>query len=161
MTKDEKIELIKEKNSGIKTAALVTIDEHGHLHGRPMATQDIDTNGDLWFMTAKDSHKISNIEGNPQVSILYGETTGLPFVSISGSALLSNDREKIKEFWSDMYKAWFENENDPNIILIKVSIIGAEYWDHAGGKIGAYIDMATSAITGNPSDNNENEKIKI
>jgi general stress protein 26 len=161
MTKNEKIDLIAEKIKGLRIAIFITRDEHGHLHGRPMGTHDIDINGDVWFMTSKNSHKIRDIEKNPQIALMYGDCDGFPFVSVSGHALLSNDGEKIKEYWSDFYKAWFENEEDPNIILIKVSIIGAEYWDHKGGQIGAYVDMATAAITGQASDNQENEKIKV
>lgn len=162
MTKPEKIELITEKIKGMRNAYFITTDAHGHIHGRPMSTQDMDEQGDLWFMTSKDSKKIQDIEKNPQIGLIYGHTSGTPSISISGTALLSNDREKIKELWNDLYKAWFENENDPNIVLIKVSIIGAEYWEHAGGRLGAYIDLAAAAITGNVrTDHDEHEKIKI
>ena len=148
MTKTEKLTFIAEKIKGINTAILVTCDAHGHLHGRPMGAKEMDENGDLWFLTSKDSKKVKDIEVYSQVGVMYGKSDTFPFVSISGTAVLMNDHEKIKELWNDVYKNIFSDENDPNIILIKVTIVGAGYWDHAGGKIGAYLDLVESVLTG-------------
>lgn len=161
MTKPEKIAFIKDKIKDIKTAVLVTCDVHGHLHGRPMSTQQIDENGDLWFITSKDSKKVRDIGKYQQVGVMYGKSDTFPFVSISGSAIMTNDREKIRELWNDAYKAWFTDENDPNIILIKVTIIGAGYWDHTGGKIGAYLEIAESILTGEPLEDDDSGKMKV
>lgn len=164
MTREEAIKIVAEKTKGIRSAMLVTVDYNGILHGRPMATQDIELDGSVWFMTSKDSEKISHIQQNPHVGLMYGDGGGVKFVSLSGVAEIHTDKEKIREYWNDFYKAWFENENDPAIRLIKVVVKGGEFWDHAGGKLGAYADMLKTAVTGNKDagdDKDENQKFTI
>ena len=150
----ENLTLIAEKIKGMRTAMFVTMNEKGQHVGRPMSTQDIEFDGTVFFITHKDSNKVTHIKNNPEVGLMYGE--GVKHVSLSGLAEVSQDKAKIKELWSEFYKAWFEGEDDPNIAVIKVKVSRAEYWDYPGGKVGAYVDMAKSAVTGHQADNGEN-----
>jgi general stress protein 26 len=110
----------------IDTAMLTTVSEEG-LVSRPMKTQDVEFDGDLWFLTKKDSGKFHELLQNQHVNVAY---MGKSYVSIRGDAELVGDKEKIKQFWNPIYEELLETTpDDPNLILIKVTADTAEYWD--------------------------------
>lgn len=115
-------ELIKE----IEIAMLTTVSEEG-LVSRPMKTQDVEFDGELWFLTKKNTGKFHELLRNSQVNIAYA---GKSFISIRGKAELVESIEKVKQFWSPAYEKFLETHvDDPNLILIKVEAETAEYWD--------------------------------
>ena len=77
-------ELIKD----IKFAMLTTVEADGSLHSRPMATQQTEFDGDLWFFTGVSSHKVHDIENNPQVNIASADPNDQSYISMSGRAHL-------------------------------------------------------------------------
>ncbi|MBM7568574.1 pyridoxamine 5'-phosphate oxidase family protein [Paenibacillus sacheonensis] len=126
----EAVEKVRELIKDIKTAMLTTVSEEG-LVSRPMKTQDVEFDGDLWFLTKKDTSKFHELLHNRQVNVAYA---GDSFVSIRGEAELVQSPEKVKEFWSPLYEKLLETTyDDPNLVLIKVNADTAEYWD-AGNK---------------------------
>ncbi|MEZ0390933.1 MAG: pyridoxamine 5'-phosphate oxidase family protein, partial [Pseudobdellovibrionaceae bacterium] len=56
-------ELIKD----IKFAMFTTVDFDGNLYSRPMATQQVEFDGDLWFFSGKSTAKIRSIEKDQHV----------------------------------------------------------------------------------------------
>jgi len=122
----EAIEKVRELIKGIDTAMLTTVSEEG-LVSRPMKTQDVEFDGNLWFLTMKDTGKFHELLRNRQVNVAYA---GKSFVSIRGEAELVESSEKVKEFWNPIYEQLLETTyDDPNLILIKVKADTAEYWD--------------------------------
>lgn len=122
----EAIEKVRELIKGIDVAMLTTISEEG-LVSRPMKTQDVEFDGDLWFLTKKDTGKFHELLQNKQVNVAYA---GKSYVSIRGNAELVDSTEKIKQYWSPAYEELLETSvNDPNLVLIKVKAETAEYWD--------------------------------
>ena len=92
------------------------------LAGRPMATQEVDEEGNIWFMSDRNSDKNKEIENDDKVQLFYSHTGNYEYLSIFGRAEIVNDRSKIEELWSPMAKTWFkEGKDDPNISLIKVT----------------------------------------
>src|SRR5690242_12096343 len=82
-------ELIK----GIQYAMLTTQDEQGFLRSRPMATEEISFDGDLWFFTDAETPKVSEILQNNQVNVSYADPDSDRFVSVSGRAEVVRDRQ--------------------------------------------------------------------
>lgn len=122
----EAIEQVRELIQGIQTAMLTTVSEEG-LVSRPMKTQDIEFDGDLWFLTKKDTGKFHELLRNRQVNVAYA---GKSFVSIRGKAELVENTERIKQLWNPIYEELLETTyDDPNLVLIKVTAETAEYWD--------------------------------
>jgi general stress protein 26 len=122
----EAIEKVRELIKGIRTAMLTTVSEEG-LVSRPMKTQDVEFDSNLWFLTKKDTGKFHELLRNKQVNVAYADKS---FVSIRGEAELVESPEKVKEFWSPAYEELLETTyDDPNLVLIKVKAETAEYWD--------------------------------
>jgi general stress protein 26 len=158
MERADSLKTVGEKMHGMRSCMFVTKSSDG-FKARPMATQDVEFDGSVWFMTDKRSNKCKELHEDPTVGLEYAHSNGVRFVSVSGEATFSEDREKIKEFWNDFYKAWFEGPDDPNITLIEVKVKRAEYWDNKGGKAGALADMAIGAVTGNTNTLDEHEVV--
>jgi general stress protein 26 len=125
-SKQDALQKVWELIKDIDTAMLTTISEEG-LVSRPMKTQDIEFDGDLWFLTKKDTGKFHELLRNRQVNVAYA---GKSFVSIRGRAELVESAEKVKQFWNPAYEELLETTyDDPNLVLIKVEADTAEYWD--------------------------------
>lgn len=142
---------------------LTTVDEKGDPHSRPMSSNgDIDPNGDIWFFTAASSHKVSEISKAPRVNLSFADPDNQHYVSITGTAQLVRDRQKIDELWRPEFKMWFpEGKDDPEVALLKVNLEKAEYWDSPSSTIGFALDFVSSLITGKESDSGENKKLNF
>ena len=153
-------EKLKDKIKDIRIAMLTTIDREGDMHSRPMATQEMDEAGNLWFFTSDESSKISELQRDNKVQLSYSSESSDTYVSVSGVAELVKDRQKIDELWSDKFKAWFPNgKNDPQIALLKIVPEKAEYWDRPGGKMVTLFEMLKGALTGSPDKSMEHGKL--
>jgi general stress protein 26 len=114
----------------IKVAMLTTEDPGGGLRSRPMATQQAEFEGDLWFFTRASSSKSNEAQMHPSVNLSYADPAGNKYVSVSGTAEIVRDPAKNKELWNPIYKAWFpKGLDDPDLALLRVHVEGAEYWD--------------------------------
>ncbi|QSF47761.1 pyridoxamine 5'-phosphate oxidase family protein [Paenibacillus tianjinensis] len=121
----EAVETVRELIKGIDTAMFTTISPEG-LVSRPMKTQEVEFDGDLWFLTKKDTSKFGEVLHDPRVNVVYA---GKSYVSIRGTARIVQDLEKKKEFWNAGYDAFLKTSyDDPNVILIQVHAEAAEYW---------------------------------
>lgn len=146
----------------INIAMLTTVDEDGTLRSRPMGTQQVEFDGDLWFFTAADSAKVHEVRQEQQVNVAYAEPKQQRYVSVSGVAQLVRDQQKIKELWNPIFKAWFpEGLDDPNLALLKVHVTKAEYWESANGVVVQLVGFAKALLTGQQYQGGENEKISL
>lgn len=91
-TNQEAVETVKKLIDKIETAMLTTISAEG-LVSRPMQTQDIEFDGDLWFLTSKETDKYQELLKNPSVNVAYIDKS---YVSIRGTAELVEDIERKK-----------------------------------------------------------------
>ena len=157
----EAIEKLKGFLEGIDFTMLTTI-SNGKLHSRPMSTQEMDENGDLWFFTQDDSRKIEEVQADNRINAAYSNPDGNTFVSVFGTAEVVKDRAKIEELWSPIYKAWFpEGLDDPHICLLRVRVEDAEYWDAPNSKIVQIAGFVKALVTGQEADYGENKTIHL
>lgn len=152
------VELIKD----VRIAMLTTTRPDGRLVSRPLGTQEVEFDGDLWFATGADSAKVAEIAANPLVNVSYASTSGGTFVSVSGRAEVLDDRAKIEKVWSPAMKLFFPSgKDDPNLRLIRVKADTAEYWDGPGTIMGEALNFFLTAVTDNPASLSENELIDL
>jgi general stress protein 26 len=153
-------ELIK----GIRVAMLTTIDDEGCLHSRPMAGQDNVFDGTLWFFTEANSEKVHELQRDRHVNLSYADPGDSRYVSVSGAASISRDREKMKELWSPLHKAWFpKGLDDPNIALLRVEVDKAEYWDSPSSAVVRLFGFAKALATGKRygEEGTDHEKLSL
>lgn len=150
-TRDDELEKVYDLIEGIDFAMLTTAQPDGSLRSRPMATQRVERDGELWFFTGLDSGKVHEIDHEHHVNLSYADPDHNRYVSISGLARITRDREKAASLWSAPMKAWFpQGLDDPNLAMISVRIASAEYWDAPSSTMVQLYGMAKSMITGEP-----------
>ena len=129
---------------------------------RPMTTMDVDDDGNLWFFSNTVSDKNDEIKTNDIVQLLYAKNADSEFLTITGRAEISKDRQKIDELWTSMVKAYFpDGKDDPDLSVIKVIPEEAYYWDTVHGKMITILEMATSALTGDKFEGGVEGNIKV
>jgi len=90
----------------------------------------------IWFFSPNNTEKVEAIRTSQRVNLAYVDHSGKRYVSVSGYCELVRDHAKAKELWSSDYKAWFPGGlDDANLILLKVNVQQAEYWDAAQGRM--------------------------
>ena len=130
------------------------------LHSRPMGAFVRRNENAVYVLADRRRHKGDEIHQYPQVCLAFAETRGQKYVSISGIAEVSFDREKIKELWSIPAKVWWDSPEDPNICVIKVKPEEAEFWD-AHGTLLSNVKMAIAVATGSQIDAGEHRKVPM
>lgn len=149
MDKSQNIQKLAKLIEGIDIAMLTTVEDDGCLRSRPMATQQSEFDGDLWFFTGANSPKIRELEHDGHVCLSYSSPKDNRFVSISGKAEVVRDRAKAEELWKPAYRAWFpKGLEDPDLTLLKVTVQHAEYWDTASRAMVYIYGMMKSLTTG-------------
>lgn len=162
-TRSEQIQKLRDMVKAIDIAMLTTINEDGSLHSRPMSCNgEIEPNGDIWFFTYASSHKVIEVEQQQLVNVSFSDPHKQRYVSMSGSAQLVRDRQKIAELWQPQLKAWFPKELDePDIALLKVTVEKAEYWDAPSSFIAHSISLLKAVTTGETPNVGEHEKLNL
>jgi general stress protein 26 len=156
----DKIKNIIDKVGSCFFSTAVTVS--GSCGTRPMSVQRADDEGNLWFLSANDSHKDQEIEVNPNVTLYFQGSAHSDFLVIKGIATASRNESKIRELWQPIFKTWFtEGENDPRISVIKVTPTEGYYWDTKHGFAVAGIKMIVGTLTGKTLDDSIEGKVKI
>lgn len=153
----EAIEKVRDLIKGIDTAMLTTVSDEG-LVSRPLKTQEVEFDGDLWFLTSKETEKYDELQHDPRVNVAY---VGKSYVSVRGEAELVNDPAKIKEFWNVAYEKLLDTTyDDPNLVLIKVKAETAEYWE-TGSKLKMVTHLFKRLTGKNTEESDLNKTVEL
>ncbi|MCK6255728.1 pyridoxamine 5'-phosphate oxidase family protein [Fictibacillus sp. KIGAM418] len=88
-------------------------------HSRYMSFQREDIT--LFTATSKQTHKVEEIQENPNVHVLLGyEDWNDPYIELQGTVTVRDDKELKEDFWHDMMKNWFSGPEDPNYIILEI-----------------------------------------
>jgi len=133
----------------IRTCMFITNSISEHEHTRPMATMEVEDNGTLWFFTDIRSIKVEEVNMDRTVHLTYAHPGKESYLDVWGNASVITDKQKIKDKWSAIVKAWFpDGVNDPNLALLKVQPTEVYYWDSETGKMIQFLKMAASIVSG-------------
>ena len=137
----------------IRFAMFTARHDNGHLHSRPMTTQNtcVDEDDSLWFFMSRHGTPVADLAADPVVNVGYADPDADRYVSVSGTAAVVDDLVKKQQLWSKMAQAWFPGgAADPDLALVQVKIVHADYWDVQENKIVQLFHIAKAAITGKP-----------
>lgn len=149
VSRNEEVAKLAELITDIQVCMFTTTDEDGHLMSRPMAVQEVEFDGDLWFFTKLDGRKINQMRRTPRVNIALSSRSS--WVSVSGEAEIVHDDEKARQLWNTRISAWFpDGPDDPELVLVKVHADGAEYWDTPGAAVVSMLSLVKARATGKP-----------
>ena len=143
-----------------RIAVFTTTAPDGTLMSRPMAMQEVEFDGDLWFFASRSSRKVAHIAANPQVNVSTAGSSS--WVSLTGHAVVIHDLEEKRRLWNAVVEAWVpDGPEDPDVVLLRVDAASAEYWDSPGGRLASVISLAKAKLTGQPYDGGENERVQL
>ncbi len=133
-------------------AMLVTHQEDGSIHARPMRIARIGAGGDLWFVTASDTQKVEEIENTMRCAVTMQRDRA--FLGMSGLAEIVTDAALVRELWQPAWRVWFpEGPTSANLCLVHVVPDRAEYWDNTGWKgLKFLLASAIAALRGRAPD---------
>jgi general stress protein 26 len=152
----KKIEELYSLVEGIENAMLTSRRFDGTLISRPMATQEKRPRVDFWFVTSTETHKVDEIEAQPEVNLAYYNNKSREWVSVSGTARIVTDRDLIRTLYKADWKAWFGDEggvrnggpNDPRLVLIEIEAHEATYLKSNEPRAVQLFKVAKALITG-------------
>ena len=149
----------------IKFAMFTTRHENGHLHSRPMTTQNksVDEDSSLWFFMSRAGDPVADLLSDATVNVAYADTGKDSYVSVSGTARVVENLAKKEQLWNKLNEAWFpRGATDPDLALVQVQITHANYWDVKSNKLVQLFAMAKAAVTGSPpKDLGEHGEVRL
>lgn len=120
---------------------------------RPMSVRKADDAGNLWFLSASDSHKNHELAANPAAKLYFQVGHHAGFLELEGRAEVMQDRTMIHDLWNPLLKTWFtEGEDDPRITVIRFTPKTGYYWDNKHGSVVAGAKVAVGALIGKTLD---------
>jgi len=140
----------------IEIAMMTTRRPDGHLESRAMANQKRAAGADLWFVSAEGTAKLRDLEADPHINLAYYKDSTREWISVSGLATLSRDREKIRELYAPDWKMWFPSDgdprhgtaDDPRFVLIGVTVHAAVFLEVDQPKPVVLFEMVKGWVTG-------------
>jgi general stress protein 26 len=140
----------------IDTAMMTTRRPDGHLESRAMANQKAAAGADLWFVTSDGTAKLRDLAADPHINLAYYKDGTREWISVSGIAVVSRDRQKIRELYAPDWKLWFPDEgdprhgtpDDPRFVLIGVDIHAAVFLEVNKPKPVVLFEMVKGWATG-------------
>jgi general stress protein 26 len=153
---DKKLDELYALIDGNDVAMFTTRRADGQLVSRPMATQERMSGMDLWFVTDVSSHKLDELERDPHVNLAYYNMKSREWVSVSGTATVTQDRKTIHTLYKPDWKAWFGDKggaedggpDDPRLALVMVEALSVEYLVNTKARPVVLFEVAKAIVTG-------------
>ena len=157
---EKKLDGLYELIDGIEVAMFTTRRADGHLVSRPMSTQEQGGGADFWFVTDGDADKLDELEHDPHVNLSYYRDKTREWVSVSGTARISRDREQIHRLYQPDWKAWFGDEGgerdggpgDPRLAILLVEAHSVTYSITNKPQPVVLFEVAKAMVTGSTPD---------
>lgn len=138
---------------GAPVAMLTTVATDGSLRSRPMATLKAPFDGYLWFFIRTGAPVSGEIQESQRVNLSYTLPNDDRYVSVSGTANVSRDPERVKELWSGWMKEWFpDGKKDPDLSILRVRVEHAECWDPKTGAMVQLSGLLEAVIAGRSAE---------
>jgi len=159
----EAIEKLKYLAEDAKTCFFISNIKTGlPVSARPMTVQQVDDEGNLWFLMANDSETYNELQSEPLAQLFFQGSKYSDYLNVYGLITLSDDKEKIKEFWNPVLKTWFtDGVDDARIAVVKLEPTEAYYWDNKHGNAIAFIKQLAGAAIGKTLDDSIEGKITV
>ncbi|MBK0381768.1 pyridoxamine 5'-phosphate oxidase family protein [Pedobacter sp. SD-b] len=160
--KKASIEKLRKLIDMVNVAMITTLRASGDFYSRPMNTMEYDDEGNLFFFSDEHTPDAHDIKVNNRVSVTYTNPENNTYISLNGRLYLIEDQNKINQLWVPACKAWFpEGKTDPNLKLIKVEVLKAEYWDTAESDMVVLFNMLKAIVKGKTYDQGEHQAINF
>jgi general stress protein 26 len=98
------------------------------------------------------------LRGDPHLNLAFYKDRTHEYVSVSGTAVLTDDRELVHRLWRPDWKLWMGDEggandgskDDPRLFLIGVNAESAHFLNVDKPQVMVLFEMLKGAVTGTP-----------
>lgn len=105
-------------------------------YSTPITVLKSESNGDLWFVSPKDSFKNMGITQDFEVTLFFPGASHSEFLELKGKIIIGDEKNRIEELWNPMVKSWFKDGlDDPRISINQFKPEKGYYWDDTKGNI--------------------------
>ena len=164
---EAKVNTLRELVQEIEIAMMTTRRADGHLVSRPMAVQKEAPGADFWFVTERGTDKVRELRGDPHLNLGFYKDRTREYVSVSGTAVLTDDREIIGRLYAPDWKMWFEDKggamdgsaDDPRLLLIGVRAVSAQFLSVDKPQIVVLYEVLKGLITKTQPDLGETRQV--
>lgn len=157
----EAVEKLKEMAEDIRFCLFATDLDQRPIPSRPMTVQEVDSEGNIWFLSSAESEKNDSLLKDPKVQLFFQKPGDQKYLSVFGRGYVYTDRATIEDKWSQMANAWFDGKDDPNVTVLRVAPESSYYWDTKAGKLVSFLSIAAAAISGSKTDNSDGVEGKL
>ncbi len=162
LTNADAIAKLKELSEKARTCMFITkLEDRSPTNSRPMSLHECDTEGNLWFLSSKESGKNMQIEKDNEVQLYFMNSSDYEYLSIVGDAFIYEDKSTIEDKWSVFANAWFDGKDDPDVSVIRVTPKEVYYWDTKFGKFVTMLNFISVIIAGKKTDNSDGIEGKL
>jgi general stress protein 26 len=162
------LEKLYSQIDGIEIAMMTTRRTDGHLQSRAMATQKRAQGADLWFVTLENAEKLRDLAADPHVNLSYYKDRTREWISVSGVATITRDRQTIHELYAPDWKAWFPKgddprhgtKDDPRMVLIGVDVHAAVFLEVNKPQPVVLFELVKGWLTGSTPEIGEMHHLK-
>jgi general stress protein 26 len=166
---EKKLDDLYDLIDGIEVCMLTTRRADGHLVTRPMQVQERTSGTDLWFVTDVETHKLDEVLTDPHVNLAFYNNRSREWVSVSGTAIVTQDRRLIEGLYKPDWKAWFPKQDDvrdggpgdPRLALILVEAHSVIYMKTNKPRPLVLFEVVKALITGGAPDIGEERRLGI
>ena len=152
----------------IEIAMMTTRRADGHLQSRAMATQKREEGADLWFVTLEGTQKLRDLAADPHLNLSYYKDRTREWISVSGIATVTSDREKIQKLYASDWRAWLPEEgdprhgtkDDPRMVLIGVDVHAAVFLEVNKPQPVVLFEVVKGWVTGSTPEIGEMHQVK-
>ena len=162
LTNTDAIAKLKELSEKARTCMFITkLADRSPTNSSPMSLQECDAEGNLWFLSSKESGKNMQIEKDNEVQLYFMNSSDYEYLSIVGEAFIYDDKSTIEDKWSVFANAWFDGKEDPDVSVIRVTPKEVYYWDTKFGKFVTMLNFISVIIAGKKTDNSDGIEGKL
>lgn len=156
---EKKLDDLYKLIDGIEVAMFTTRRRDGHLVSRAMQMQARRSGTDLWFVADWYSDKLDELLVDPHVNLAFYKDRTREWVSVSGTAIVSRDRDLVRGLYKEDWKIWFPDEgrrgrdggpDDDRIALILVEAHSVTYSKQDRPMPFVLFELAKAFITRTP-----------
>lgn len=160
MDTDSKTKLV-EALKGFDTLMVATKATDGTSHSRPMGVAEVGEEGDIWFVTRRETPKVDEVKLD-NAALVTGQE-GRKFVSITGRLDVVVDRERFKALWKPAWEVYFpDGEDDPSAVLLRFTPEIGEFWLNEGLAGVRYLfDAAKAVLNGTTPKDRKEDHAKV
>jgi general stress protein 26 len=164
---DKRVDELRKLVRDIEVAMMTTRRADGHLVSRPMAIQKDAPGADFWFVTARDTDKVAELAADPHLNLGFYNNRTREYVSVAGTAVLTDDRALIHRLYAPDWKAWFEDQggaqdgsaDDPRLFLIGVKAASAHFLNIDKPQVVVLFELLKGMVTGQAPDLGEEQEV--